>query len=414
MKKRIDLFFNTSFSFVLSITILSSFILCFTLYFTSTISSLLWVGILSNVFIAILSQLYSFSLGYARLSYNFKPLGILNTSMFILTCLFKISFTYFFGLKGLFLSGPLSLLILTVASLLLIKPKFKFIKLKLSVIKKCFKLGFPIIIISKLFIIYQSIDKWFIISFLDLQQLGLYTIIVTLLSVISILITKITALFGQYTRPYYYKTKSQKRILNASLQLCTLYLPINLILIVLAKICCFILFSVFLTEYQSSFKILDAMLLTTFFISILNIINNFFITIDNRFFPCVTLLIGCLSAVLFNIIFLMIDSTILSIALATSFSSFLMFCIQLFIIHKYFNKYPTLFKQFVILISISILSFLLIELLLPYYFDSALLTSFQLIIIKLSLYTILSVVMIKTQFSFNNSKYLRCVVREKP
>lgn len=316
----INNYFNTAYNFV-NITLVGGTIATVVIVlFMEDITFVIWIGVFANIGASFFYQYFNFSLVYARFEYEYKTVGQIQLFQYIIGAICAVVLTFYFHLCGFFIAIFSTFLFSAAFAGIKVRPGFKRVFI-LPYLKEMMSLGLPMILIGSLFTIYQSIDRWFILGYLNTTQLGYYSIVLAFASAILIVPIKTTSLLIQYTREYYYKTNKMDILANAYVQSVVACLLVNLLFVTAGGEVIFYLFKYFLTKYILSYVLVNIILLSTFFTSTFHILGGFFVVIDKKRYNLICLAISLVLAAFYNGISLIIDGTIYGISVATLLSS---------------------------------------------------------------------------------------------
>lgn len=313
-------YFNTAYNFINLVLVCGAIVTVIIVSFMENITFVIWIGVCANIGAGFFYQYFNFSLVYARFEYEYKTVGQIQLFQYIIRAVFAVVLTFFFHLWGFFIAIFSTHLFSAAFAGIKVSPGFKRVFVR-PYLKEMVSLGLPMILIGSLFTIYQSIDRWFILGYLNTTQLGYYSIVLTFASILLIVPVKTTSLLIQYTREYYYKTNKMDTLANAYVQSVVVCLLINLLFVTAAGEVIFFLFKCFLTKYMPSYVLVNIILLSTFFTSTFHILGGFFVVIDKKRYNLICLAISLALAAFYNGISLIIDGTIYGISVATLLSS---------------------------------------------------------------------------------------------
>ena len=146
-----------------------------------------------------LYEIYNMIEAQARLNYRIKTVFYSQTILVISRLCLIIILSMYFGILGAFIA----LFVSYIPSLVyLIYIKKEIIKFEFSMqgAQELIKVGFPLLFAGILMTVFTSLDRLFILSGIGIENLGYYTFIVGMTTVIAIIPAKIASFMSQYLR----------------------------------------------------------------------------------------------------------------------------------------------------------------------------------------------------------------------
>lgn len=384
-KQKIQHYFTTSFSFIVSVLALAS-ILCVNILSAAPLSSSVWLGIVIYILSLFVYHIFNYSLVNIRFFYQFKKLSIITTTSFLLRACITVTFSILWGLNGFLYAFITGWACSAGIGVLFSRVRFCW-SFQYSTIKEILHTGFPIIVISSFITILMSIDRWFIIGYLDLTQLGYYSILITMSSVMLIIPTKVSSLLLQYGLKYFQQHNNLSLLSHTFLKLIFTFSIMYMCLIGLAKDTLYYVFRYILVQYQHSYTLTNYIFIATFCTAQLLILNAFFIIIEKKRLLIAIMLIAIPCATLLNAVFIHIEETIEGIALATACATGLTFLLLYVLFFRYCPDSSRLYIYVLATVAIVIAGFLLFESYMQHFFSQSLNDAIGVSVIKNSTYT---------------------------
>lgn len=154
---------------------------------------------IAGLYIIFLSLYYYTSIlfRYRFESKRFSSLSVLNVILNASLIIFFVLFLKI-GVLGVFWGKLIASILLFSISFYLLKDNFNLINISFSVWKKMFKYGAPLIPAVLLLFVIQYCDRFMIIHFLGLNDLGIYAIGIRLASIITLLFIGFKFAWGPY------------------------------------------------------------------------------------------------------------------------------------------------------------------------------------------------------------------------
>lgn len=373
-------YYNTAYHFINNVLLIVS-ILFFAIISFQKYKTIIWVGIIANIAAAFLYQRWNYTLAWTRFSWEFKKYSKVILFDYIIKAALCIIFTYYFRLSGFFLALFCGFLISVIYAHTVVKPPFEN-KINYNYLKEMLILGFPLIIIGSFFTLYQTIDRWFILAYLDIKQLGYYSIITGFVAVLLMITITTVSLTMQYSLEYYFKTKDKEVLSKGFMQLSSLLLIVYLTLIILTKEFMFYLFKYYLVKYQYSYQIAGPVLISVYFICLFHVVGAFFTVIDKKRYTLICLGIGLAGMVAYNFISMYTIRTLIGVAYAiTAASLTLAFAILVFFFYTH-NLSGKNLRDFILVLFVVLLSHIITELYFPHDFNAVFLDNLAITFIK--------------------------------
>ena len=350
---------NTSFTFINLILSFVFIILLFYLSIFKDSSYVIWVGIIVNILISYFYQYSLYLQLIARYDYDFKTIYKIQVIDYLFKSALTVGFVYYFELLGLFIGLFLGNLFTVIISTKYIKYQFKWFFNK-KLFKRMIVLGFPILLIGAVLTVFQTIDRWFILSYFNTKSLGYFTIIFTFSSMLLVVPIKILSVVIQYFREFHAKSKDNCIIYLGMIELMFIFTVLNGVLVLLTQEFIFYLFKYYLYKYQLSYEIVKPMLSSTYFMGLFHIISSYFVIINKKIYTIMSMIAGLLISIIFNIIAVKFFGTLGSIAYATLGSSIVMVLMMFFFFYN--KEYPSIvifIKLNVLLVSFIVMGVLL-------------------------------------------------------
>ena len=197
-----------SFGFTASIIILLSKSISSALFQTDSLSGIISIAALFVIFLS----LYYYTSILFRYRFESKRFSLISILNVILNASLIIFFVLFlkFGLLGVFWGKLVSCFIVFILSFLLLKDNFDIKKISFSVWKKMVKYGTPLIPAVMLLLVVQYCDRFMIIHFLGLGDLGIYAIGIRLATIITLLFIGFKFAWGPYVFDNYKDPKTKE------------------------------------------------------------------------------------------------------------------------------------------------------------------------------------------------------------
>ncbi len=313
---------NSTFTILCLVGFFVSLILFATaLWFEHSGKTLLALGLKLLPLVAAANLFYNFFVTLMRTEKKFGLISLAISGFSLFSFLLLLLFLHM-------LPSPLISVLLTFFSayafitLLLILIGQARVKLFLSkeILKKVLQTGFPLIVLGIGLMIYMSLDKWLVITFLGKEQLGLYAIGITIsgllfssTSVVSYtLFPKLSEQFGETHDPKHMNHIVYKTMLVMSYLLS----PIT----ALSALTIPFLLSILLPTYVKSISLSTLFCFSTYFLVIGSIGGNTLISIGQQKKVLYCLLLALITNVVLNYSFLKGGFGIEGVALGTGLS----------------------------------------------------------------------------------------------
>ena len=240
----------------------------------------------------------------------------------VIVAISDILLVYLFGLYGLFIS--LFITSLTVF-LYFLHPTFIFLKLKICYIhlKNMLKIGVPLLISGFLITFQNSIDKIMILSFLNVEQLGLYSLGIQLVSYIYLIPHQIAWVLVTYIY------KFSEDISDVSEFKKVLFLPTFITSVITAIISGIViillpgLLFLIIPKFILGMLVIKILIVGIFFRTLSINANAVIVALKRQNSYLKFTLIACIIAVLSNYLFIKLGMGIKGVAIATALSYFI-------------------------------------------------------------------------------------------
>lgn len=225
----------------------------------------LMVGLYLTWISLFLYEIYNMAEAKARLNYRIKNVFYSQIFLHITRIFLLLYLAATFGLIGAFIG----LIVCYVPSLvyLYLNGERIYFSWDYEEIFKLIKIGFPLMLAGLLMTLFISIDRWIIISFIGIDQLGYYTFVIGITGVITIIPQKIASFLSQYIREAVGADVDIKIIIKATgivYFLCLVLLAPCILMIYHSGI---YLISGFLVEYKESIPLFDVLIYASFFLT---------------------------------------------------------------------------------------------------------------------------------------------------
>ena len=161
-----------------------------------------WVLISLGLLTIVPEQIAQYTLDAVRL--QFKPLRFVVIAMIknalgvVLGVWFLLN--YHMGVLGIVLGTLLAALVAVPVGLVMIRANLT-VHIDFAVAGRIFRFGFPYVLAGAAYWIFGSIDRWMLLEFSDLTQVGLFSVAFKFASILTFVI----AAFGQAWSPFAYK-----------------------------------------------------------------------------------------------------------------------------------------------------------------------------------------------------------------
>ena len=112
---------------------------------------------------------------------TYAKIGILTS---IAGTIISVVFVYLFSIEGRLWANVISIVVGFAISMVYVRHKYRF-ELNLGELRALLKIGFPIMVVGLTYALLLGIDRWIILLFLSLADLGYYSIAITFSQFIS-------------------------------------------------------------------------------------------------------------------------------------------------------------------------------------------------------------------------------------
>lgn len=288
----------------------------FIYYFNHDLFNLYLVAILLIIY---LQQFFLFYFNALRALDSFKLLSfgliIHALGLTFLTLFFSIIFTD--KVLGALIGMALTFLITNFLWMLKSDFKLKLIFDK-KIAYKIFQLGLPLIILGFLDLIFITIDRWLIASFLGITQVGYYSLGIMVNGIFNLIPGTISSTINQRLIQNYTTEKKLETAVLISKSI--LVMKFVMLLIINAGIFLLpIIIDGILPKYIHSKNIIIIFVFASYFFAISTICTNHLISLNKQTYNIKILLFLIFSSFSFNYLLLKIGCDINVIALSTSF-----------------------------------------------------------------------------------------------
>lgn len=305
---------------VLFINIILGIIFCFGIsifvylfnndLFNSTLLVIVAIIFLQQIF------LFNFSAMRAVDSFKILSLGLVYHSIYLTS--FTVLFSYVFVDKvfGALFGMFISFLITNVYWLYKNNYGFNFVYHD-YIVRKIFYLGFPIIILGFLDLLFITTDRWLIASFLGIKQVGYYSLGIMISGIYNLIPGTISSTINQRLVQNFSSNNNDEntKIITKSM------LIMKLIMLIIINIGVFFLPLIiyyFLPKFINSVDVVIVFIFSSYFYSISNICSNHLISVDKQIFNIKSLVILIVLSFTTNYCLLKFGYGIFSIAIVTS------------------------------------------------------------------------------------------------
>jgi len=334
------------------------FVITYIYFFNSPINIFLLAA--PFILLNIIYQYFIISISVLRIEERFFYHGIATAlpniiSLFIVIILFNFNKI---NLENLLYVFTFSYLIAFVYAKISSKWKINF-RLNFSHIKSFFITGFPIISSAFIFNIYLSFDRWIILRYFDVYELGIFSFPqnisrIALLAGTSLSYVFYTKFIKDFSKNNLSKNKSQ---FNSSVNLLSI---VSLFLIIVCFYSYPLFIEVFFIKYKDSIEYIGPLLLSVYFLSIYSLLTNFLIAINKIKIIFKIILPAFLFDVILQITSAKVYGSITLIIFSRAISIILIVTLMLQYIYKHFFKYKNSLSK-IFSYFYFILAFLIIE-----------------------------------------------------
>ncbi len=292
-------------------------IIIYTFIFFNSITPVFRWGLLTIGFLFLLMRIYEFISRTIRAFDKIKEIMVSGIVFSICIVITGIILTYYFQLYGLFLSMLITYIISIIFILIYVPFKFKF-DFDTKKIGYIIIAGLPIMLVNFFYSLVRSIDKVFILAFLNHEDLGYYHFSIMItgffmmvpFAIASQMFPKLSFKFGSVT--------DKKQMFNFVFKPTLGLSYFEFFITGYGLIGVPFLINLFLPEYRESIPPFEIISVGLFFLSISGIIGNFLIVIHRQndiLKVSIATLIICLIT---DYVFLKLGYGISGVALGTS------------------------------------------------------------------------------------------------
>lgn len=335
----------------------------FAFLITSQILELkLGIGLLVNSFFAFLTAIYNFMDNSLKSEKKFKYsslIRIIKTTILVLTGYFVIS-TYKY--YGLFISTGVSLIFI-----ILLNIKFFFslkISINKSIITDMIRSGLPLLVNGLIWTIMMSVDKFVILFFMSMEDLGVYSVALLGFSTLVIIPQSITQIFYIKMSQKYGETNNIDVLVNYAKRY-TLYLAIITSFIIIGA---YYILPIFIENmmpnYADSIKSAQILVIGVGLYSTTLLYSNVFSVIRRNAVLIKSTIILCVfNIVMSSSLVILLGKNIEHVAYGTSISYALYALVLVFMLSKTLKQsYWNLIQNSLLPVIISIILLIIISL----------------------------------------------------
>ncbi len=341
---------NAVFTYTIFSTIFVSIII-FLISFMHQSSPYISWGLRTISVLVFLQLTYKYEFLLVRSDDNFILLSKITIAYAVLDFVFSVLLTKYFSIYGRYGSSliPFLFLIMWVISFANYRPK---LYLNLKLIFHIIRVGIPLMIINFVYVAIRSIDKIMILIFLNVMQLGFYSIAITFINFILVLPTvlgfvmfpKIAEKFGEKKNVaelwnyFFYPTK----IISFLMPIILSFTIVNIPWIV----------KLLTPKYLPAINTIIILLSGAYFFSIMFVAGNFLISIGKQLHILYWQIVTLLISFILDYTFLKIGWGINGVAMGTSITFFVYgFGIIMITVNKFskhIKDYLKLFCEFLL------------------------------------------------------------------
>ena len=295
--------------------------------------------------IIILQQIFYFYQHYLRAEKKFFMMGkslliySITYFIFILFLIFRLK------LEGVFLS--MFLAYFAVITYFFSKAGFKVKIIIPSKVLNLIKIGFPLLTMGIMTILFLSIDKIMIIKFMDKLQLGYYSFAAIVAGIVGFVPQSISSVIFPYILEKYGEQEDKTHIKNYLFQPTFAISYLVPIVIGMVFITAPVAIYYILPDYVPGFTVFKILVCSIFFMSVIGPSTNFLITINKERKILSVQAVSILLAIILNYFFIIRGYGINGVAIATAISYFFYnICIFLNSFNHYIKGFAGYLKFF--------------------------------------------------------------------
>lgn len=238
--------------------------------------ALLWMGLLFLTW-----QIYQFFQMHLKSRMQFRLMSIQQISFAVALPLIVLPLAYFWRVPG-FIAGQ-AVVALLMTGLIIYTSKFQIrFVWDAAIFKSLFKIGFPIMAAGLLYSLLTTIDRWVILKFLGVEELGNYTLAILCVSVLSLLPAVISQQMYPRMAFHYGKTQNTRSLQPLIIRQSMLATAVTLPVLIVAYITLPWLITRFLPEYILGITPARILLIGLSFIPLVGGVANFLNTVNKQ------------------------------------------------------------------------------------------------------------------------------------
>lgn len=337
--EEVELIKETAFNASLIISFIVMCALLITVYYLRhRFPPLIYTGLLIVSFLSLLRQIYSFYQWLLQADSRFDLYSKVKVIHALLAATIQVLLVYYFSIYGLFAAVLITPTIIIIYLSKYIRIPFGFFKIKLRIIKKLIRTGFPMLVNGLAHTLFFTVDRLMIIAFIDQKALGLYAIALLVCSLLEFMPTSIHQVISPHLMEQRGKMKDimlLKKYWEVPLFLLSCIMPIFIgIVWILSPI----VLRHLLPQYYPGLSALKFLLVSVYFFSMVGITSKLFLALNkqHKIIPIYAIMI--LISVGLNYLFILQGMNIKGVALGTAISHFLLCNSLLFYATKHFEK----------------------------------------------------------------------------
>ncbi|MBW1697325.1 MAG: oligosaccharide flippase family protein [Deltaproteobacteria bacterium] len=285
---------------------------------------------------------------YMRANQKFELLSIIGGVDFFCSII-SIYLIYQGGFVG-FLSGFLLRGVVTLFVAIRLSNSKLELKWDSETFKENIYFGFPLMLGGIVSVLFQSIDRVIILSFLDIEQLGFYSLGILVIrplsmimnSVLNVVFPKMTEAYGSNEHPESIRKYVQKplRAVGCIAPVIIGFIHLNL----------FMLVTIFLPKYQAGINAAIILIYGLLFHHLTSVLERFWVTLGRQYMVLIMVFTGCIIKLVFSLIMLINGYGINGVALSSSLSYLIIFTSMSLISFKILKiSRKRMLKDFIIL-----------------------------------------------------------------
>ncbi len=239
-------------------------------------NALLWMGPLFFSW-----QMYQFFQMYLKSRIKFRLISIQQFGFALLLLIIVLPMAYFWHIPG-FVAGQ-AIVTLSIVGMIIYISEFQIsLKWNVDIFKDLVKVGFPIMAAGLLYSLLTTIDRWVVLQFLGVKELGNYTLAILCLGILSLLPAVISQQMYPRMAFQYGKTQDKHSLQPLIVRQSGLAVAATLPILVIAYIALPWLTSRFLPEYFLGVKPARILLIGLTFIPLAGGVANFLNTVNKQ------------------------------------------------------------------------------------------------------------------------------------